>query len=74
MATRTKRVFSDYDIAGLLKDLENWRSRCVAICAKAPINGEVYKLATKLMTDIDDAVEILTGDRKRFHVKPHSAQ
>jgi len=42
------------------------------VCTKAPIKGEVYKLADKLISDIDTAVETLTGDRHLFYVRGHS--
>jgi len=67
MATRFKRTFNESDKRQLLKDLETWRDVCRMVCTKAPIKGEVYKLADKLMYDIDTAVETLTGDRKLFH-------
>jgi len=72
MATRTKRYFSDLDKNELLKELGNWRNICVSVCTKAPIKGEIYKLADKLISDIDTAVGALNGDRKYFQQKPHS--
>lgn len=73
MAVRTKRYFSDQDKKDFLKELANWRGKCIAVCTKAPINGEIYKLADKLISDIDIAAEALTGDRTYLHSKPHSA-
>ncbi|QEC79336.1 hypothetical protein [Mucilaginibacter ginsenosidivorax] len=74
MAAATKRTFSDYDKEGLLKELGVWRGKCILVCTKAPIGSNVYKLAEKLIGDIDTAVETLTGDRKHFYTKPHSTK
>lgn len=72
MATRTKRTFGDLEKNELLKDLESWRNICIRVCAKAPIKGEIYQLAEKLIGDIDAAVEMLTGNRQMFYSKGHS--
>lgn len=72
MAARTTRSFNELDRQALLKELENWRAKCILVCTKAPIKSEVYNLADKLISDIDIAVEKLTGDRKYFHTKHHS--
>nr|WP_294943648.1 hypothetical protein [uncultured Mucilaginibacter sp.] len=72
MATRTKRHFSDLDKKELLTDLKVSRDACIRACTKAPIQGDVYKGASKLVGEIDTMVECLTGDRKHFHEKPHS--
>lgn len=73
MATRTTRNFNENDKRELLKQLQEWRYICVQVCTKAPIGGDAYRMADKLITGIDEAAKTLTGDRKYFHVPPHSA-
>ena len=72
MAAATKRTFSEHDKEILLRELGAWRGRCIQVCTKAPVGGNIYKLAEKLFTDIDSAVEALTGDRRYLYAKPHS--
>lgn len=72
MATRTSRNFSEMDKKELLKDLENCRYACVRTCAKAPIYSDIYKMADKLISNIDAAAEVLTGNRQHFYGKGHS--
>jgi hypothetical protein len=74
MAARTKRYFDDRDKNQLITELRNWRSICVSVCTKAPIHGNAYKAADKLISDIDIAVEALTGNREYFYNKPHSTR
>ena len=72
MTTRTRRYFGEHDKQQLINELGSWRSICVRVCTKAPVNGHVYRLADKLIFDIDNAVEGLTGNREYFRAKAHS--
>jgi hypothetical protein len=72
MAVKTKRYFGEQDKNALLNNLGSWRQTCVAVCSKAPIGGEPYRLAEKLMGDIDMAVKSLTGNKEHFYLKANS--
>ena len=73
MPTRTTRYFDENDKRGLLKQLQEWRYTCVKVCTRAPIGGDAYRMADKLIGDIDAAAKTLTGEQKYFHAPPHSA-
>ncbi|OOQ62201.1 hypothetical protein BC343_03930 [Mucilaginibacter pedocola] len=72
MAARTKRFFSELDKRELLNDLKLCRDACIRTLAKAPIQGNVYKGAHRLINEVDTMAECLTGDRKHLHQKQHS--
>lgn len=56
-----------------LAALKEWRRRCVAILAKAPIRSPIALATTEIMYAIDGAAEVITGDREALWSKPASA-
>ena len=64
MGTRTKRIFGNQDKAEFLKQLNNCRDACVKTCTNAPIKGDEYRAADKLIGQIDTVIEVMTGNRK----------
>jgi hypothetical protein len=73
MTSRSTRVFGVTQQEALLDAVEACRHACVQALAAAPIGGPVYITTVHLMEAIDDVAEVLTGDRRRFHGKPHVA-
>jgi hypothetical protein len=72
MTRRSTRVFGPAQQEALLDAVRACRHACVRAVAAAPIGGPVYVAAGRLMEAIDDLAEVLTGDRRHFHGKPHS--
>lgn len=62
MASRHKRYFSEHDEAELLHRIGAWRRDCVAVSARAPINGPIYLAMDALRGAIDGVAEAVTGD------------
>lgn len=59
--------------AELLADIEGWRDRCLALKARIPIQGSLYKALSGTTEAIDGIAEAVTGDRTTFWRKWHSA-
>jgi hypothetical protein len=74
MVARTKRNFSVQNKTEFLKDLKICRDACIRACTTAPINGTEYKAADRLIGEIDNVAEALTGNRKYFFCDPHSVR
>lgn len=72
MSRRTTRSLSDMDRQALLEAIAKCRAACVTASTKAPISGDVYSTAGKLMQAIDDMAQTLTGDHAYLHLKGHS--
>jgi len=66
MSRRSKRYFSEQDKAEFLKELREFREVCINVSTKAPIGSEEYRLADKIIQEMADAGEKLTGDRNYF--------
>jgi len=66
MNRRSTRYFSDLDRAEFLNELKDFREACIKVCTKAPIGSDAYRSADKLIEEILNAGEKLTGDRNYF--------
>ena len=55
----------------LLEGLEAARRVCVQAGCKAPIRGDAYIAAEKVIEAIDDVALVLTGRRDHFWLKSH---
>ncbi len=66
-----KRHFDPLDTQQLLAALAVTRRGCVQATRKAPIRGEVYLAAEKVIEAIDDAAFVLTGRRDHFWLRQH---
>ncbi len=71
MAGRSRRHFDEADAKVLLEALEAARRACVQAGRKAPIRGDVYLTAEKVIDAIDDAALVLTGRRDHFWLREH---
>ena len=60
------------DRQALLDAIGECRRACITATSKAPIGGDVYQAAGKLVSVIDDMAGTLTGDREALHLKGHS--
>ena len=69
MPGKSRRRFDDADAKELLEALEAARRACVQAGRKAPIRGEVYLAAERVMDAIDDAALVLAGRRDHFWLK-----
>ena len=67
---RHRRHCSENDLAALLAAIGECRRACVVANSKAPIGGPIYRAASRLMEEIDLVAEVLTGDRRHFHLGP----
>ena len=67
-----RRVFGEIERKALLHAIEQCRDACIDASRKAPVRGDVYEVAEKLVAAIDDVAEVLTGDRRHFWLKLHS--
>lgn len=50
-----------------------WRKACLDMQARAPIVEPFYASIGKVVEAIDDIAEAVTGDRRRFWTRQHSA-
>jgi hypothetical protein len=66
-----RRILSAQVSAEAMQVAGECRAACIRILTNAPINGPAYKAAQDVMTAIDGLAEILVGDRRHFHLKPH---
>jgi hypothetical protein len=73
MTRRSPRVSGITQQNTLLHAMEACRQACVQAVTAAPIGGPAYVATGRLMGAIDDMAEVLTGDRRHFHGKPHTA-
>lgn len=72
LMSRYHRIWTGPDALDYLAALKEWRRHCVSILAKAPIRSPIYSATTEIMTAIDGAVEVITGDRTTLHTPAHS--
>jgi hypothetical protein len=72
MTRHSPRVFGVTQQKALLDAIGACRQACAQAITAAPIGGPAYVAAGRLMEAIDDVAEVLTGDRRLFHGKPHS--
>ena len=54
-----------------LEDLRTGRKACIKIRDETKINSPEFIAAGEVMGAIDRLAEVLTGDSRVFHVKPH---
>lgn len=54
-----------------LKSAGECRKHCIRVLTNAPINEPAYAAAQAVMEAIDGLAEVLTGDRRHFHLKSH---
>ena len=52
-----------------LREAGEWRRRCVAVLARAPIQGPIYVAASGIMDAIDRLAQAVTGRRDHFHLR-----
>lgn len=71
MAGKSRRHFDETDAKVLLEALEAARRVCVQAGCKAPIRGDAYIAAEKVIEAIDDAALVLTGRRDHLWLKSH---
>ncbi len=71
MTDKSRRHFNETDAKVLLEALEAARRACVQAGRKAPIRGEVYLAAEKIIDAIDEAALVLTGRRDHFWLREY---
>lgn len=68
---RSRRILPPTTIDAAMEAAGECRKLCVQVLTEAPIGGPAYKAAGEVMDAIDKLAEALTGERKRFWLKPH---
>jgi hypothetical protein len=72
IAMVNRRRFLDPGTAeAALKAAGECRARCVQVLTQAPIGEPAYLAARGILEAVDNLAEVLTGDRRHFHTKPH---
>lgn len=71
MVSHRRRHFYESDAAALLPAVGACRDACIEALRKAPPTDEIAKRTGALTDAIDDVVEVLTGSREHFWLKPH---
>jgi hypothetical protein len=71
MVSCHRRQFLEADAATLLAAIGTCRAACIEPLRKAPPTDEIARRTRALTSAIDDVVEVLTGTRGRFWLKPH---
>ncbi len=72
MAKSSRRHYGDGNRQVFYDAIRVMREACITVCRTAPINGLDYRTAAELLTSVDRAVEVLTGDRRALWRQPHS--
>ena len=71
MVSHRRRQFLESDNAALLRAIGACRDACIEALRRAPPTDEIAKRTRALTDAIDDVVEVLTGNREHFWLKPH---
>jgi hypothetical protein len=71
MVSRRRRQFLETDAAQLLASIATCRDACIDALRKAPPTDEIARRTRVLTSALDDVVEVLTGTREHFWLKPH---
>lgn len=69
--TQHRRVFLDHHRQIFFEAIRTLRNACITVERSAPIGGLDYRTAGTLIDRLDDAVEVLVGDRQALWLKPH---
>ena len=57
----------------VLSELNAGRKGAIRVLTQTKISSDQYRAAYRLVQAIDDVVELLTGDREYFYLKPSIA-
>jgi hypothetical protein len=71
MVSHRRRRFLESDVAALLSAIGACRDACIEALRRAPPTDEIARRTRALNEAIDDVVEVLTGNRQHFWLKPH---
>lgn len=70
---RSKRFVLPEQQEAFLAKAGEWRQACLDMRSRAPIGEPFYDAIGKVVEAIDDVAEAVTGDRRHFWTRPHSA-
>ena len=68
-----RRILHDHTAREALRSAGECRAACVQVITQAPIGGPAYVAARQVLDAIDGLAEVLTGDRRHFHLRQHTA-